>query len=92
MTDDERRRLALAQRAKAILADEVVIEAKRYVREELRDAWEKTKPSDTASRENIYIALKMFDRVWQRVEDVLGEGKVIDAALPEHERRGLFNF
>ena len=92
MTEAELRRLALAQRAKAILADEVVVEARRFVREELRDAWEKTKPSDTEARESIYMALKVFDRVWQRIEVVFGDGKVIDSQLPENERRGLLNF
>jgi hypothetical protein len=90
--DDKERQIRLAQRAKEILADDVVVEARRYVREELRDAWEKTKPTDAASRESIYMALKVFDRVWLRVETVLGDGKVIDSTLAEHERRGLLNF
>jgi len=92
MTKEElHRQVTLGQRARAILTDEIVVEARRLVREDLLTAWEKSKPSDVDGRERTYLALKMFDRVWEVVERTLQDGKVADSQLPENERRGLLN-
>ena len=86
------RQITLGQRAKAILNDELVTEARRMVRLEIMEAWERSPARDTEGREALYQMLKLHDRVWGKLEQVLGDGKVADSQLPENERRGLLNF
>lgn len=96
MTDEERakahRAINLAQRAKQILSDELVIEARATVRASLLKSWEDSPARDSEGREKLYQMLKLHDRVWSHLEQVLQDGKVADSTLPIEERRGLLNF
>lgn len=89
--DDIDRAIRRGQRAKIILDDELVREARAEVRAEITKAWAESPVRDAEGRENLYLMLRMHDRVWQRLESVLDGGKFADAALPPDQRRGLLN-
>jgi hypothetical protein len=73
-------------RAKAILEDEIVVEALDAIEAELRGDWEGSRPGDTAAREESYRMLRAAKAFRERLRKVIDDGSVAEAEIEAHER------
>lgn len=74
MTDEEK--IRRAQHARQLTEDEMYREAWSSLEKRLMDEWEQTKPTDTATRESIWHALKAHKAHRKRLEGFMADGEV----------------
>ncbi|MFI5019862.1 MAG: hypothetical protein ACHQHK_18115 [Dongiales bacterium] len=83
---DLRREVSRGARAKAILEDEIVVEALDAIEAELRADWEGSRPGDAAAREESYRMLRAAKAFRERLRKVIDDGSVAEAEIEAHER------
>ena len=66
------------QRAKNLLSDPLYKEAIDHLGEELFNMWVNSDPEDTETREQIWISLKLLERVNQHLTSIVETGKMAD--------------
>jgi hypothetical protein len=83
---DVRREVSHGVRARAILGDEIVVEALDAIEAELRADWEGSRPGDAAAREESYRMLRAAKAFRERLRKVIDDGSVAEAEIEAHER------
>jgi hypothetical protein len=83
---DLRRDVGRGVRARAILGDEIVVEALEAIEAELRGDWEGSRPGDAAAREESYCMLRAAKAFRERLRKVIDDGSVAEAEIEAHER------
>jgi signal transduction protein with GAF and PtsI domain len=73
-------------RAKAIIEDEIVVEALEAIEAELRSDWEGSRPGDPAGREESYRMLRAAKAFRERLRKVIDDGSVAEAEIEATER------
>lgn len=76
MSDDPIRR---AERAKALLSDDVLTDAFAQVRADILSEWENTRRTYTVKREKLWCELKALDAVRAKLHGVVMNGKILKA-------------
>tara|TARA_R110002049_G_scaffold48328_1_gene139261 strand:+ start:14 stop:250 length:237 start_codon:yes stop_codon:yes gene_type:complete len=64
------------QRAKAILEDEIFVEALQKIRQDLELQWLNSDIKDSEQRENIFLMRRMTEVVVMQLQSVLETGKL----------------
>jgi|TARA_R110002051_G_scaffold12185_1_gene43097 hypothetical protein len=64
------------QRAKAILEDEIFVEALQKIRQDLELQWLNSDIKDSEQRENIFLMRRMIEVVVMQLQSVLETGKL----------------
>ena len=82
---DELRR---GERARAILDDPLVKEARERLRAELLAAWEASPARDAEGREALWQLLKLSERFFGQFESLVMTGRLAAETLAAAERRG----
>ncbi len=80
------REVSRGVRAKAIIEDEIVVEALDAIEVELRADWEGSPPLDAAGREEAYRMLGAAKAFRTRLAKVIDDGAVAQAEIDIHER------
>jgi hypothetical protein len=83
---DLRREASRGARARAILEDEIVVDALDAIEGELRADWEGSRPDDTAGREESYRMLRAAKAFRERLRKVIDDGSVAQAEIEANER------
>ena len=81
-----RRAVNRSARAKAILEDELVVEALGLIEANLRQAWEHSKFDDVAGREDAYRMLRTARSFRAWFEQALIDGKVAEAEIERNRQ------
>lgn len=84
MTDNLEQDVARANRAKALLADDLLSGAFESLRADYLKFWEATGARDTDARERIWQAVQTLGKVRSHLETAVGNGTVA-----EHEIRAM---
>lgn len=79
MSDEDKVRRA--GKARQLIEDELYREAWSALEKRLMDEWEATKPTDTATRESIWHALKAHKAHRKRLESFMADGEVAKANI-----------
>ena len=79
MTDEER--IRRAQHARQLTEDEMYREAWSSLDAKLISEWDKTSPTDTATREQIWHARGAMRWVRARLETFMADGRVAEANI-----------
>jgi hypothetical protein len=83
---DLRREVSRGARARAIIEDEILVEALAAIEAELRADWEGSGPGDAAGREESYRMLRAAKAFRARLRQVIDDGSVAAAEIEAHER------
>ena len=83
---DLRREASRGIRAKALLEDEIVIDALDAIEAEMRADWEGSRPDETAAREDAYRMLRAAKAFRERLRKVIDDGAVAQAVIEADER------
>lgn len=83
--DDLRRDVNRAQRAQALINDELLAEAFTKLQNEYREVWEQSPATATAVREKAYLALKMLPVLRSSLEAMIMDGSVARKQLTNLE-------
>lgn len=84
MTEDKLHRdLARAARAKALIEDELVVEAFTRLEADYVAAWKTWAAADTAGRERLWLAVNVLGKVRDHLGRVLADGKLAQRQLDE---------
>ena len=95
MTDDKlQAATARAMRARALLEDELLIEAFDRLDAEYVKAWRETTARDDDARQRLWQAVQVIAKVRDHLRKLVNDGKLAQKeidALAEKKRRGLFH-
>lgn len=85
-----------AGKARALMNDSLLSEARDILRQAILMKWEKAPVRDKEGREYLFLQLKALSDVWAVLEQAIADGKVAQHSIKtreEEERRfKLFNF
>jgi hypothetical protein len=84
-----RRSLEKANRARAILEDELVSETFDRMERRLVETWSASAPSDMTAREESYRSLRALQNFRAEFERLISDGKVAERDLSEFKARTL---
>lgn len=76
-------RVARAERATALLRNEILQEAFTYLDDQFVQAWRQTAVGDTENRERLYNLCQALQSVKGYIEGVVTDGKMAQAQLKE---------
>lgn len=88
MTITHQDELRRGERARAILDDPLVKEARERLRAELLAAWEGSPARDAEGREALWQLLKLSDRLFGQFESLVMTGRLAAETLAAAERHG----
>jgi hypothetical protein len=85
MIDDDKlqRDAARGLRAKALLEDELVVEAFTKLEAEYLAAWKSSDPDDAAGRERVWIAVNLLGKVRDHLGRFVADGKLAERQLQD---------
>jgi hypothetical protein len=83
MTDDSKLHAATtrAMRAKALLGDELLIEAFDTIEADLIEGWKASNPRDTDGRERVWNALQAVGKVKDFLQNAIANGTIATREL-----------
>ena len=85
-----REKMARAEKAEALLRNEILTDAFAYLENEFTQAWKKSPVEDSASRERLYMFCQNLDALKGYINRVVEDGKLAKAALEELQNRVKF--
>ena len=85
-----REKMARAEKAEALLRNEILNDAFAYLDKEFTQAWKNSPVEDTASRERLYMFCQNLDALKGYINRVVEDGKLAKAALNELQNRVKF--
>lgn len=85
-----REKMARAEKAEALLRNEILNDAFAYLDKEFTQAWKTSPVEDTASRERLYMFCQNLDALKGYINRVIEDGKLAKAALNELQNRVKF--
>jgi hypothetical protein len=85
-----------AGKAKALLGNGLLIEARELVRTAILAKWETAPVRDKEGREYLFLQLKALNDVWAVLEQAVADGKIAEHSIKlkeeEQRRLKLFSF
>jgi hypothetical protein len=81
VTDKFGEDIARANRAKALLSDDLLSGAFKTLREAYLTAWESTKYNDTDGRERLWQAVQIVGKVQAQLTSYVNDGRLAQAEL-----------
>ena len=85
-----REKIAKAEKAEALLRNEILIESFEYLETQFTAAWKQSALSDKEARENLYMLCQNLAALKGYIESVVEDGKLANAALKELQNRQQF--
>ncbi len=85
-----REKVAKAEKAEALLRNEILIESFEYLETQFTEAWKQSALSDKEARENLYMLCQNLSALKGYIESVVEDGKLANAALKELQNRQQF--
>lgn len=85
-----REKMARAEKAEALLRNEILTDAFAYLEEEFTQAWKKSPVEDTANRERLYMFCQNLEALKGYINRVVEDGKLAKASLNELQNRVKF--
>lgn len=85
-----RDKIARAEKAEALLRNDILTDAFSYLENEFTQAWKKSPVEDTGSRERLYMFCQNLDALKGYINRVVEDGKLAKAALNELQNRVKF--
>jgi hypothetical protein len=79
MTPEERER-----RAKALMNDPLFIESFEELKKELLGQWEHSGSTDTDTRESIWLAIRLLDRIHGHIQSIIETGHMAEVLDKQH--------
>ena len=85
-----REKIARAEKAEALLRNEILTEGFAYLEEQFTQAWKRSAVDDTENRERLYMLCQNLDALKGYINKVVEDGKLANAALKELQNRVKF--
>ena len=85
-----REKMARAEKAEALLRNEILMDAFAYLDKEFTQAWKNSPVEDAANRERLYMFCQNLDALKGYINRVVEDGKLAKAALNELQSRVKF--
>lgn len=85
-----REQMARAEKAEAVLRNEIFIESFEYLEKEFTNAWKQSAIGDTDARERLYMLCQNLDALKSYIHKVVEDGKLAKATLEELHKRQQF--
>lgn len=85
-----REQMARAEKAEALLRNEIFTESFEYLESEFTQAWKKSAIGDTDARERLYMLCQNLEALKGYIMRVVEDGKLAKATLEELQRRQQF--
>ena len=85
-----REQMARADKAEAVLRNEIFIESFEYLEKEFTNAWKQSSIGDTDARERLYMLCQNLEAVKTYIHKVVEDGKLAKATLQELHKRQQF--
>ena len=85
-----REKIARAEKAQALLRNEILTDAFAYLEDEFTQAWKKSSVEDSVHRERLYMFCQNLDALKGYINRVIEDGKLAKAALEELQNRVKF--
>ena len=82
-----REKMASAEKAEALLRNEILNDAFAYLENEFTQAWKRSPIEDATSRERLYMFCQNLDALKGYITRVVEDGKLAKAALNELQNR-----
>ena len=82
--------MARADKAEAVLRNEIFIESFEYLEKEFTNAWKQSAIGDTDARERLYMLCQNLDALKSYIHKVVEDGKLAKATLEELHKRQQF--
>ena len=67
-----------ARRAQSLLKDPLIIEAFETLEKDLLDSWRNSGTSDTETRESLWLAMRLLDRLHIHLQSILETGQMAE--------------
>ena len=85
-----RQDMARADKAEAVLRNEIFIESFEYLENEFTQAWKQSALKDTDARERLYMLCQSLEALKGYIHKVVEDGKMAKATLQELHNRQQF--
>lgn len=85
-----RQDMARADKAEAVLRNEIFIESFEYLEDEFTKAWKQSALKDTDARERLYMLCQNLETLKGYIHKVVEDGKMAKATLQELHNRQQF--
>lgn len=85
-----REKMARAEKAKALLRNDILLDGFAYLEEQFTQAWKQSTIEDNATRERLYMLCQNLDALKGYINSVVEDGKLAGAALNELQNRVKF--
>ena len=82
--------MARAEKAEAVLRNEIFVESFDYLEKEFTQAWKKSAFGDSEARERLYMLCQNLEALKGYIYKVVEDGKMAKAALQELQNRQQF--
>ena len=82
--------MARAEKAEAVLRNEIFIESFEYLENEFMQAWKQSSLKDSDARESLYMLCQNLEALKGYIHKVVEDGKMAKATLDELSRRQQF--
>ena len=67
-----------ARRAQSLLNDPLIKEAFETLEKDLLDSWRNSGTSDTETRESLWLAMRLLDRIHTHLQSILETGQMAE--------------
>lgn len=85
-----REQMARADKAEAVLRNEIFAESFDYLEKEFTQAWKQSAIGDTEARERLYMLCQNLEALKGYITKVVEDGKLAKATLEELQKRQQF--
>ena len=85
-----REKIARAEKAEALLRNEILSDGFMYLEEQFTQAWKQSGVEDAATRERLYMLCQNLNALKGYINSVIEDGKLANAALKELQNRQKF--
>jgi len=85
-----REQMARAEKAQAVLRNEIFIESFEYLETEFTNAWKQSALGDTEARERLYMLCQNLEALKGYIHKVVEDGKMAKVSLDELQKRQQF--
>lgn len=82
--------MARAEKAQAVLRNEIFIESFEYLETEFTNAWKQSALKDTDARERLYLLCQNLEALKSYIHKVVEDGKMAKATIDGLQKRQQF--